>query len=93
MTTEDLALIVTGMIVVAGAFSCGVLIGTSLRKDVRDGDGNEGTEVEGKSGWWHEPVGLGTANRAGCGGTCRTGKERAASAAERAPVGRGDVWE
>lgn len=91
MSTEDLALIVTGMIVVAGAFSCGVLMGISLRKDVRD-DGNEGTTKE-SSGWWHEPVGRGTANGAGCSGPCRAGKERAARPAERAPVGRGSVWE
>lgn len=91
MSTEDLGLIVTGMAVVAGAFACGVLVGTSLRKDVQHGNSDEGTKEE--SGWWHEPVGLGTANRTGCGGTCRTGKERAARAAERAPVGRGDVWE
>lgn len=91
MTTEDLALIVTGMIVVAGAFACGILFGTSLRKDVRD-DGNEGTKAK-DTGWWHEPVGRGTANGPGCGGPCRAGKEPAARAAKRAPVGRGTVWE
>lgn len=92
MTTEDLALIVTGMIVVAGAFACGILFGTSLRKDVRDDDCNAGTKAN-ESGWWHEPVGRVAANGSGCGGPCRAGKEPAARAAKRAPVGRGTVWE
>lgn len=93
MTTEDLAMLVTGMILLAGAFSCGVLVGTSLRKDATDDDSDEGTKVEGSSGWWHEPVRSNAAGGTQCGGPCRAGKERQTRAPERAPVGRGSVWE
>lgn len=92
MSTEDLALIVTGMIVVAGAFACGILFGISLRKDVQHGDDDEGTKAN-ESGWWHQPVGRGTQGGAVCGGTCRPGAKPAARADKRAPVGRGTVWE
>ena len=91
MTTEDLALLVTGMIVVAGAFSCGVLVGTSLRKDVQHGDDDQGTTKE--SGWWHQPVHQGSQGGARCRGTGCPGKKPAARVAERAPIGRSDVWE
>ena len=80
-----------GQIIAAGMFSLGVLVGSSLRKDAKDDNSNEGTK-EGK-GWWHDPVGTGTQGGAGRSGGSSAGKVGAARIAERAPVGRRAHWE
>lgn len=50
MTTEDFALIAIGMILNAGVFACGILVGFSLtRKDVR----NDSDSYEEKVKQWH----------------------------------------
>ena len=90
MTTENLAMLAVGQIIAAGMFALGVLVGCSLRKDAKDDNSNEGTK---EAGWWHDPVGTGTQGGAGRSGGSSAGKKRAARIAERAPVGRGTVWE
>jgi len=54
MTTENLAMLAVGQIIAAGMFSLGVLVGSSLRKESNDDNGNEGTKDKGR---WHQPVG------------------------------------
>jgi hypothetical protein len=91
MTTENLAMLAVGQIIAAGVFALGVLVGCSLnRKDAKD-DSNEGTKKD-ESGW-HQPVSgsaEGWAER--CGGSSAR-KNRETDSAQRAPVGRGSVWE
>lgn len=50
MTPEDLALLVTGQIITAGVFACGVLVGCSLRRKdaLTHDDDNEKAEDEGQ---------------------------------------------
>ena len=91
MTTENLAMLAVGQIIAAGMFSLGVLVGSSLRKDAKDDNNDEGTTKDTK--WWHDPVGTSTQGGAGRSGGSSAGKERAARIAERVPVGRGSVWE
>jgi acyl dehydratase len=54
MTTEHLAMLATGQIIAAGMFALGVLVGSSLRKESQDDNGNEGTKDKDR---WHQPVG------------------------------------
>ena len=91
MTTENLAMLAVGQIIAAGMFSLGVLVGSSLRKDAKDDNDNEGT-TKGK-GWWHDPVGTGLESGAGRSGGSSAGKVSAARIAERAAFGRGAFWE
>jgi hypothetical protein len=91
MTTENLAMLAVGQIIAAGMFSLGVLVGSSLRKDAKDDDSNEGTKKD--ESWWHQPVSgsaEGWAER--CGGSSAR-KDRTTDSAQRPPVGRGSVWE
>ena len=90
MTTENLAMLAVGQIIAAGMFALGVLVGCSLRKDAKDDNSDEGTT---KDKGWHDTVGTSTQGGAGRSGGSSAGKERAARAPERAPVGRGSVWE
>lgn len=88
---SDIALICTASILHAVTFTVGVLVGTSLRKDAKDDNSNEGTTKD--KGWWHDPVGAGTESGSSSrGGSCAV-KVGAARIAERAPIGRGSVWE
>jgi len=91
MTTENLAMLAVGQIIAAGVFALGVLVGCSLhRKDAKD-DSNEGTTKD--AGWWHQPVSTGTQ---GGSRSRRPGGAKPLTEAdlpERAPVGRGSVWE
>lgn len=90
MTTENLAMLAVGQIIAAGVFALGVLVGCSLRKDAKDDNSNEGTkEVKG----WHDPVGTSTQGGAQRRSGSSARKGSAASATERAPVGRGAYWE
>lgn len=54
MSTEDLAMLATGQIIAAGMFALGVLVGSSLRKDVKDDNSNERTKASHIK--WHDPV-------------------------------------
>jgi len=89
MSTESLAMLAVGQIIAAGMFSLGVLVGSSLRKDAKD-DSNEGTKEDKV---WHDVVGTSTQGGAERRGGSSARKERAAHSSERAPVGRGTVWE
>jgi len=92
MSTENLAMLAVGQIIAAGMFSLGVLVGVSLhRKDAKDDNSYEGTKKDQK--WWHDPVGPSTESGFERRGGSSAGQERQASAPERAPVGRGSVWE
>ena len=89
---SDYMLLLAGAILHAVTFAAGILVGTSLRKDTRHDSSNEGTTTK-DSEWWHKPVSgsaEGGAERR-CGSSAR--KKRAAHSPERAPVGRGSVWE
>ena len=90
MTTENLAMLAVGQIIAAGMFSLGVLVGSSLRKDAKDDNSNEGTT---KDKGWHGPVGTGSEGGAGRSGGSSAGKVGAARATERPPVVRGADWE
>ncbi len=57
MSTDLFTLVGIGSILHAVTFTVGVLVGISLRKDVRN-DSNEGTKED--TGWWHQPVSTGT---------------------------------
>ena len=56
MSIRDLVLISIGEVVLAATFALGILVGVSMttRKDARNGNGNEGTQGDGKA-WnnWH----------------------------------------
>ena len=92
MSAEDVALIAIGMILNAGVFAGGILVGISLtRKDVRYDDSNKGTKED--TGWWHQPVSTGTqggAQRRRPGGADQVATTHLP---ERAPFGRGAFWE
>jgi hypothetical protein len=90
MSTENLAMLAVGQIIAAGMFSLGVLVGCSLRKESKDDSSNEGTT---KDKGWHDPVGTSTQGGAERRGGSSANEKRAARIAERAPVGRGSVWE
>ena len=90
MTTENLAMLAVGQIIAAGMFALGVLVGSSLRKDAKDDNNNEGTK-EDKG--WHDPVGPGFEGGAGRSGGSSANEKRAARIAERAAFGRGAFWE
>jgi hypothetical protein len=91
VSTENLAMLAVGQIIALGVFALGVLVGCSLnRKDAKDGDNNEGTKNQ---TWWHTPISTGTQGSSGLGGQCRTGQKPKANTAERAPFGRGSVWQ
>ena len=91
MNTENLAMLAVGQIIAAGMFSLGVLVGRSInRKDAKDDSNNEGTKDQ---NWWHTPISGGAEGWAQrCGGSS-AGKDRKADTAERAPFGRGSVWQ
>ena len=89
MSTENLAMLAVGQIIAAGMFALGVLVGSSLRKDAKD-DSNEGTKEEGE---WHKPRGIGVEGGAFSRRASSSNPFTKASATERAPVGRGAVWE
>ena len=91
MSTENLAMLAVGQIIAAGMFSLGVLVGSSLRKDAKDDNSNEGTTKDPK--WWHDPVGTSTQGGAGRSGGSSAREKRAARIAERAAFGRGAFWE
>ena len=90
MTTENLAMLAVGQIIAAGMFSLGVLVGSSLRKDAKDDNSNEGTT---KDQGWHDPVGTGSEGGAGRSSGSSANEKRAARIAERAAFGRGAFWE
>jgi hypothetical protein len=91
VTTENIAMLAVGQIIAAGMFSLGVLAGRSInRKDAKD-DCNEGTKKDHQ--WWHTPISTGVERGVGLGSQCRTGKIPEANTAERAPFGRGSVWQ
>lgn len=83
MTTEELALVAIGAILNAGMFACGVLFGTSLRKDVRDDDDDQGT-AENTTGWWHDASYGKPQTRVGRGFSGGSDPTRSASSSERA---------
>jgi hypothetical protein len=87
---SDIALVCIGSILHAVTFTVGILVGTSLRKDVRN-DSNEGTKKD--EGWWHQPVSAG--NQGGSSSRGPGGAKPVATAhlPVSAPVGRGSVWE
>ena len=91
MTTENLAMLAVGQIIAAGMFSLGVLVGSSLRKDAKDDNSNEGTKEDQK--WWHDPVGTSTQGGAQRRSGSSARKGSAAGAPERAPIGRSSLWE
>lgn len=91
MSTENLAMLAVGQIIAAGMFALGVLVGSSLRKDAKDDNSNEGTTKE--IGWWHDPVGTGTQGGVERRSGSSAGKVGAARIAERVPIGRGAHWE
>jgi hypothetical protein len=80
---SDIALICAASILHAVTFAAGVLIGTSLRKDARHDDSNEGTTIK-DADWWHDPVGPGTQGGIVCRGGSGAKQERQARSAERA---------
>lgn len=93
MTTEEIALVIIGAVVNAGTFAAGVLMGVSLhRKDAKD---ECDSDKEAKGGVWKrdrpEPAGSQGGARLRVAGSAE--QEREAGASERAPVGRGAVWE
>jgi len=87
---NDIALICIGSILHAATFAAGISVGIRLRKDTRHGDNNEGTKNQ---TWWHTPISTGVERGVGLGGQCRTGQKPKANTAERAPFGRGSVWQ
>jgi len=89
MSTENLAMLAVGQIIAAGMFALGVLVGCSLQKDVKD-DSDKGKKEEGE---WHKPRGIGIEGGAF---SRRSGSSKPfakTSATERAPIGRGSIWE
>ena len=89
MSTENLAMLAIGQIIAAGMFALGVLVGCSLQKDVKD-DSDKGTKEEGE---WHKPRGIGVEGGAFSRRSGSSKPVATACATERAPVGRGSVWE
>jgi len=77
MTITQLVLFSTGIIVNAGTFVLGILVGCSLmRKESHDRDRNKATE-----GSWHQLVNADASRRTGCGkGRCAHEKPEADSA-------------
>lgn len=93
MTTEELALVLIGAIVNAGTFAAGVLMGVSLHR--KDAEHECDSDKEAKVGVWKrdrfEPAGSQSGARLRVAGSAE--QEREAGASERAPFGRGSVWE
>lgn len=93
MTAEEIALVIIGAVVNAGTFAAGVLMGVSLHR--KDASNECDSDKEAKGGVWKrdrfEPAGS-----QGCARlrvTSSAEPEREAGAPERAPFGRGAVWE
>jgi hypothetical protein len=86
---SDIALVCIGSILHAVTFTVGILVGTSLRKDVRN-DNDEGTK---EAGWWHQPVSTGNQGGSLSRGPGGADKVATAHLPVSAPVGRGSVWE